>query len=1090
MTPTSCPSISEKKKLYMPLSSCPALTLPRPSSCFFPRSIPINKPKPYSVFFKLFISNVGFGSIRHFQAAACRALCDSSDGEIEGNAGLEIAKGDAFSILNFMEQRGVRPNFHTYASVLDTFFSLRSLKGVQRVHGVIMKLGFDTQSVLSDRLFNLYYVLGDFASASKVLVDLSLRSVALWNRMIADHLRKNEKAQVISFFMNLLREFQSVDPVIFSGALRACTGNSVFWPLVQQIHGKIIRIGLTADPIVCNPLIDLYSKNKSIDSAILVFDEMCSKDNVSWVAMMSGLSQNGLGKEACNLYFQMHQSGIIPTPYVLSSILSACTKTELFDQGMQIHAQSLKWGFCAETFVGNALISFYSRSRSLESAEKVFYEMSNRDGVTYNSMISGYGMFGNSERAICAFKEMESSGFKPDSVTIASLLCACACIGAIQKGKQLHAYVLKAGLSSDYIIEGSLLDLYVKCADIDTSRQLFDSTKKENVVLWNVMLVAYGQMGDLSESFNLFSEMLVAGLEANQYTYPSILRTCTYYGELDLGEQIHSMTIKTGFQMNIFVCSVLIDMYSKCGVLERARQILNRQTEKDVVSWTAMIAGYAQHEHYVEALKTFEEMKFHGIKPDNIGLSSAISACAGLKAVSQGLQIHGQACVLGYSTDLSIGNALVNLYARCGMIMEAYSAFEANEVRDDVSWNALISGFGQSGHYEEALVVYKQMSQKDIKANLFTYGSAVSSSANIADIKLGNQIHSKMIKTGYDMEIEAANSLVSLYAKCGSIGDAKLVFNKMPERNEISWNAIITAYSQHGRGKEALQLFEHMKEEGLKPNHVTFIAVLTACSHVGLVTEGLNHFDSISKEHGLVPKPEHFVCVVDLLGRAGQLNRARRFIDSMPVTPDSMIWRSLLGACTIHKNIEVGEFAGHRLLELEPHDSATYVLLSNLYAVTRKWECRDRMRQVMKDRGVKKEPGLSWIEVKNEIHSFFVGDRLHSLAEAIYEHLEELNKRAVDIGYKQDKYCLLQEIEQEQKDPTAWIHSEKLAVSFGHMKLPPEVPIRVIKNIRVCSDCHNWMKFISRVVGRVIILRDSYRFHHFEAGDCSCGDYW
>lgn len=1003
---------------------------------------------------------------------------------------MEISKGDAFSLLCFMGHRGVRPNFHTYASILDTCFSSRSLKGAQRVHGMIMKLGIDTESFLSDRLFNIYYILGDFVSASKLFDDLSLRSLALWNRMISEHLRRNERVKVLSFFMNVLRESQNVDPVIFSLALRASTDNNGCWPLVQQIHAKIIRLGLAFDHIVSNPLIDLYSKNKSIDSAILVFDEMCSKDNVSWVAMVTGLSQNGLGREAFNLYFQMHQSGVIPTPYVLSSILSACTKTKLFVEGIQIHAQVLKWGFCVETFVGNALISFYSRCLSLELVERIFNEMAAHDGVTYNSMISGYGMLGSSERAISAFKEMQSSGFKPDSVTIASLLCACASTEAIQKGKQLHSYVMKAGLSSDYIIEGSLLDLYVKCADIETSHRLFDSTNKENVVLWNVMLVAYGQMGDLNESFNLFSEMLVAGMEPNQYTYPSMLRTCTYHAELDLGQQIHSMTIKAGFEMNIFVCSVLIDMYSKCGMLENARDILDRQGEKDVVSWTAMIAGYAQHECYDEALKTFEEMRFRGIEADSIGLSSAISACAGLKAVSQGLQIHGQACVLGYSTDISIGNALVNLYARCGMLMEAYSAFESNEVRDDVSWNALISGFGQSGHYEEALGVYKQMNQKDIKANLFTYGSAVSSSANIADIKLGNQIHLKMIKTGYDVEIEGGNSLVSLYAKCGSIEDAKMVFDNMHERNEISWNAIITAYSQHGRGKEALQLFERMKKEGLEPNHVTFVGALTACSHVGLVTEGLDHFRSMSEEHGLAPKPEHFVCVVDILGRAGQLDRARRFIDEMPVDPDSMVWRSLLGASTIHKNIEAGELAGRRLLELEPHDSATYVLLSNLYAVTKRWECRDRVRRVMKDRGVKKEPGRSWIEVKNEIHSFFVGDRLHLLAEAIYEHLEELNKRAVEIGYKQDRYCLIQETEQEQKDPTAWIHSEKLAVSFGDMKLPPEVPMRVIKNIRVCADCHNWMKFVSGIVGRVIILRDSYRFHHFERGDCSCGDYW
>ncbi|PKA45824.1 Pentatricopeptide repeat-containing protein [Apostasia shenzhenica] len=1022
------------------------------------------------------------------QSAVCLAFPEPLDGEGDGRTKMERARSDYFPILSFIEELENRARFDT--SILDTCLSLRSLRGTWKIHGKIVKLGFDRESYLCSGLLNAYLGLGDFVYAGRLLDDMPLRSIASWNRMITGLLQRNEKVQVLELFLNMLRECRDIDPVLFTGALRACSGNDAYWSLVPQIHAKVIRCGFGADPIVCNPLIDLYSKQKDIESAILLFEELGSKDNVSWVAMVSGLSQNGLGEESLRLYRHMHRSGIVPTPYVLSSILSACTKSELFDKGMQIHAQALKWGFYSETFIGNALISLYSRCQSLVLSEKIFDEMPLRDAVTYNSLISGYGVLGYSEKALWAFKEMQNLGFKPDSVTIASLLCACASIGAIKKGKQIHSYVLKSGISSDYIIEGSLLDLYVKCSDTETAHELFDESDKQNVVLWNVMLVAYGQIGDLTESFNLFCQMLVSGMEPNQYTYPSILRTCTSYGELDLGVQIHSLTIKTGFQLNVYVCSVLIDMYSKCGALESARVILDRLNENDVVAWTAMIAGYAQHEYYVEALGTFEEMKSRGIQPDNIGLSSAISACSGLKALTQGLQIHGQACVLGYSGDVSIGNALVNLYSRCGRVMEAYTAFKVNEIRDDVSWNALISGFGQSGHYEEALSVFKKMDQEGIKANLFTYGSAVSSSANIADIKLGNQIHAKMIKTGYETEIEAGNALVSLYAKCGSIEEAKLVFSRMPERNEISWNAIITAYSQHGHGQEALKLFAHMKEDGLKPNHVTFIGILAACSHVGLVTDGLNYFESMSKDHGLVQKPEHFVCVVDILGRAGELERARKFIEDMPINPDSMIWRALLGACAIHKNIEVGEFASQHLLELEPYDSATYVLLSNLYAVTKKWECRDRIRQVMKDRGVKKEPGRSWIEVKNEVHAFFVGDRLHPLADAIYVYLDDLNKRAVCIGYKQDKNLLLHATEQEQKDPTAYIHSEKLAVAFGLMKLQPHVPVRVIKNLRVCSDCHNWMKFISQIVGRVIILRDSYRFHHFEAGNCSCGDYW
>ena len=327
----------------------------------------------------------------------------------------------------------------------------------------------------------------------------------------------------------------------------------------------------------------------------------------------------------------------------------------------------------------------------------------------------------------------------------------------------------------------------------------------------------------------------------------------------------------------------------------------------------------------------------------------------------------------------------------------------------------------------------------------------------------------------------------------GRTDDAKREFNEMPEKNEVSWNAMITAFSQHGLGIEALDLFEQMKRHDLTPSHITFVGVLSACSHVGFVNEGLGYFDSMSKEYGLMPKPEHYVCVVDLLGRAGLLSDAKEFVEKMPVKPDALVWRTLLSACTVHKNTEIGELAARHLLELEPDDSATYVLLSNMYAVAGKWDFRDQTRRLMRERGVKKEPGQSWIEVKNSFHAFFVGDRLHPLADKIYEFLADLNTRAAEIGYVQERYSLLNNEEQEQKDPSVYVHSEKLAISFGLLSLIDSNnrrPIHVIKNLRICRDCHNWVKHVSRICNRGIVVRDAYRFHHFEGGFCSCRDYW
>ncbi|KAK1271274.1 Pentatricopeptide repeat-containing protein [Acorus gramineus] len=989
-----------------------------------------------------------------------------------------------------MEKRGVRAEPNTYFWLLEGCLNNGSLLDAKRVHSRILKSGFNGDRELGDRLLRVYVGLGDMWDALKLFDDMSHRSIESWNCLISGWLANKAYRNALGVFLRSLGEGGGIDRFTFSSGLKACGGCGVSFDLVRQIHAKIVRYGYASNLVVGNPLIDLYSKNGRVESARLVFDELGFKDSVSWVAMLSGFSQNGLAEEAMRLFVQMRCLGVMPTPYVISSVLSACMKSEAFELGRQVQGQIYKWGFMSETFVGNALITLYSRWGNLRAAEQVFREMDNLDGVTYNSLISGHAQRGDGNVAIRFFKEMYFSGFKPDTVTVASLLSACAFIGALEKGKQLHSYVVKSGFSSDMIIEGSLLDLYVKCADIETSRELFNSTNKENVVLWNVMLVAYGQMGDLPESFKLFSQMKVAGVQPNEYTYPSIIRTCTSFEAIHLGEQIHSQIVKTGFDLSVYVSSVLIDMYAKCGRLGVAHDILERLTEEDVVSWTAMIAGYAQHELYIEALSLFREMQVRGIRSDHIGLSSALSACSGIQAMKQGLQIHAQAVISGYSMDLSIGNALISLYARCGMIQEAYSAFEAMEDKDEVSWNGLISGFAQSGQCEEALKVFVKMNQVGVRANVITYAPLVSASANLADVKQGKQIHARIIKSGHDLETETGNALVTLYSKCGIIKDAKREFFEMSDRNEVTWNAMITGYSQHGFGREALELFEDMKRERVKPNHITFIAVLCACSHVGLVDEGLKYFKSINEEHNLIPRLDHYACVVDMLGRAGQLDRARAFIEEMPIVPNAMVWRTLLSACRVHKNIEIGEFAAQRLLELEPNDSANYVLISNIYAVARRWDNRDKIRLLMKNRGVKKEPGRSWIEVDNSVHAFFVGDRLHPLSDKIYAFLEELNDRATEIGYVQDHNSFLHDIEQEQKDPTAYIHSEKLAVAFGLISLSSTMPIRVIKNLRVCNDCHNWMKFVSRIAKRTVVVRDTYRFHHFEGGFCSCKDYW
>lgn len=404
----------------------------------------------------------------------------------------------------------------------------------------------------------------------------------------------------------------------------------------------------------------------------------------------------------------------------------------------------------------------------------------------------------------------------------------------------------------------------------------------------------------------------------------------------------------------------------------------------------------------------------------------------------------------------------------------------------------MIAAYVYHGHGGETLRLLHLMQLEGVKPNEITFTSVISACANVAALEQGNQVHASIIKNGYIFYDKLANALVDMYSKCGKLGYARQMFDKMPQRDVVSWTTILAAYGKQGHGKEVVKLFEQMQMAGIRPNHVTFLTVLSACSHAGLLEEGLHYFHSMSQDNhnGILPTAEHYACVVDLLGRAGCLVEAHDVISKIPFEPTADIWGSLLGASRIHNNIELGECAAGHLFELDPHNAGHYVVMANIYAAAGKWEGVAMVRKIMKDRGVKKVPGCSWIEVNKISHVFSTGDRSHPKSEEIYAVLETLGTEMKELGYVADTNFELHDVEQQHKEHALCHHSEKLAIAFGLITTPPGSPIRIIKNLRMCGDCHSATKFISKISGREVVVRDSNRFHSFEGGLCSCGDYW
>ncbi|KAJ7552323.1 hypothetical protein O6H91_06G050100 [Diphasiastrum complanatum] len=499
---------------------------------------------------------------------------------------------------------------------------------------------------------------------------------------------------------------------------------------------------------------------------------------------------------------------------------------------------------------------------------------------------------------------------------------------------------------------------------------------ERDVISWNTIIGGYAQQGLGKEALALYEQMKQEDVQPDNVTYVVLLKACASIAALEQGRQLHSHIIRSGFERNVIVSSALVDLYAKCK-LKDALEVFERMNERDVVSWNAMIAGYAQQGLGKEALALYEQMKQEGMQPDSVTHVLLLRACACIAALEEGKQLHSHIIGSGLVLDVIMGSALIDMYAKCGCIEDARQVFNNMHERNVVSCNAMIAGYVQQGLEKEAFALYEQMKQEGVQADNFTCAILLKACASTAALEHGMQLHSYIIKSGFEADVIVDSALIDMYEKCGNIENARRVFNNMSERDVVSWSVLMPGYAQQGLGKEALTLLEEMQREGMKPNEVTYVSVLCACSHSGLVDEGRQIFDSMCKDHGVTPNVDHYACMVDLLGRAGCLVDAEDIINKMPTEPDAVVWMTLLGAARNHGHVEIGRRAFDCVVKLEPENDSAYVLLSNIYAAAGRMDEVAKIRKEMKDAGVKETPGCSWIEIDNQVHAFVAGEETH-----------------------------------------------------------------------------------------------------------------
>ena len=627
------------------------------------------------------------------------------------------------------------------------------------------------------------------------------------------------------------------------------------------------------------------------------------------------------------------------------------------------------------------------------------------------------------------------------------------CFNSLQHLRQAHAITLRTGYFQDHYVSGTLVKCYAnpQFSNFNLAMKVFDHIPRPNVFVCNVLLKGSLENGEPHVAISCYHKMVLCNSRPNKFTYPSLLKACAVTGSVKEGVQFHAHVVKHGLSGDGHIKSAGIQMYASFGLVEQARRMLDESGETDVICWNAMIDGYLK--------------------------------CGEVEAANE---LFG--CMPG--KNVGSWNTMISGLARCGMIENARTLFNEMEERDEISWNAIIDGYIKEGNFKEALEVFHKMQREKIKPRQYLLPSVLTACANLGSLDQGRWIHSYVERNSFQVDAVLGTALVDMYAKCGRLDMAWEVFEKMRVKEISTWNAMIGGLSIQGRAEDAIQLFTKMHEEKQKPNGVTFVGVLNACAHAGMVERGVALLNAMKRVYGIEPEMEHFGCVVDLLGRAGLVDEAEQFIESMPMKPNAAVWGALLNACRIHGNVELGERVGWILLDMEPQNSGRYALLSNIYAKAGRWDEVTRVRKLMKERGVKTIPGSSMMDLGGAVHEFNMGEGSHPQKKEIYVMLEKVMEKLRMEGYSPNTSLVSFDIEEEEKETALKQHSEKIALAFGLLHTEPGTTLRIAKNLRVCEDCHSAFKLASQVYSRDIIMRDRVRYHHFRNGMCSCKDFW
>jgi pentatricopeptide repeat protein len=783
--------------------------------------------------------------------------------------------------------------------------------------------------------------------------------------MIRAYARSNQSKDALNMYHCMLGKGREPDKYTFTFVLKACTGALDLQEGVL-VHREIARRRLECDVFIGTGLVDMYCKMGDLKSAREVFDCLPKKDVVAWNTMIAGLSQRADRREAWGYFWSMQLGGVKPDSVSLLNLVPAVSSLADIDSCRPIHGYVVRRDF--RSAVSNGLIDMYSKCGDVIAARRVFDQMWGRDDVSWKTMMAGYVFNGFFLEVLKLFDRMKVEILKIDKLSAVSVLLASAEMRDLEKGKEIHDFAIQQGIDSDVLVATPIMTMYAKCGELEKAKQLLKGPQQRDLVAWSAFIFACVQSGYLEEALSQFRDMQNDNMKPENVTLLSILPACAELSAVRLGKSVHCYAIKADFHSVISIGTALVSMYSRWGLFTSALNVFNRMPCKDAVTWNVLINGYAQIGDPYHAMEMFLKLQLSGIHPDAGAMVGLLHAYSLLNDLRQGTCVHGQIIRNGFESDCPVRNALIDMYAKCGRLSSAEFLFYKMEfAKDEVSWNVIIGGYLLNGHAKKAMSAFFLMKLENFRPNLVTFVSILPAVAHLAALCEGMAFHACIIRMGFLSNTLVGNSLIDMYAKCGELDSSEKWFNEMGNKNTVSWNAMLAGYAVHGQGHNAIALFSLMQESHVQVDSVSFINVLSACRHAGLVEEGRKFFESMHQKQHLEPELEHYACMVDLLGRAGLFDEILILIRTMPMEPDAGVWGALLGACKMHSNINLGEVALQQLEKLEPENPTNHVVLSSIFAECGRWGDEGSTRPSrMNESALKKTPGCSWVEIKKQ----------------------------------------------------------------------------------------------------------------------------